>query len=345
MKIAILNNAVPFVRGGAEHLADALVSKLQEYGHQAILVRIPLEWDPPSKILEQMLACRLMRLPGVDRVIGLKFPAYYVPHHSKMVWLLHQFRQVYDLWGTPLQGMPDNTDVRELRRVIFRADQTYLAEAAEIFTNSKVTGDRLARFNGLGSKILYPPLLAPEQFQCKEYGDYILALGRVNEAKRQHLLVESMRYCRSNVKLMIAGKAETSEYAKSLSRLISGQGLQQRVQFVERFITEEEKVDFLSRALGVAYVPYDEDSFGYVTLEAFLSNKPVLTCDDSGGILEFVKDNVTGHVCKAEPQSIARAMDQLYEDKRLTCALGEAGRALLTQFEISWDHVIQVLTS
>ena len=68
MKIGILNNAVPFVRGGAEHLADALRAKLCEYGHQALLVRIPFRWDTPSKILEHMLACRLMRMPGCDRV-------------------------------------------------------------------------------------------------------------------------------------------------------------------------------------------------------------------------------------------------------------------------------------
>ena len=61
MKIAVLNNCVPFLRGGAEHLADALVSKLAEYGHQAMLVRVPFRWDPPDKIVDHMLACRLMR--------------------------------------------------------------------------------------------------------------------------------------------------------------------------------------------------------------------------------------------------------------------------------------------
>ena len=40
-------------------------------------------------------------------------------------------------------------------------------------------------------------------------------------------------------------------------------------------------------ALGVIFPPLDED-YGYVTLEAMLAAKPVITCTDSGGPLEFV---------------------------------------------------------
>src|SRR5262249_41662906 len=154
MKIAVLNNCVPFLRGGAEHLADALVTKLAEHGHKALLVRIPFRWDPPEKILEHMLACRLMRLPEVDRAVALKFPAYCVPHPNKVLWLLHQFRQAYDLWGTRFGCLPDSSRGREIRDAIARADNSYLPEARRIFTNSTVTSGRLKKFNGLDSEVL-----------------------------------------------------------------------------------------------------------------------------------------------------------------------------------------------
>jgi glycosyltransferase involved in cell wall biosynthesis len=47
---------------------------------------------------------------------------------------------------------------------------------------------------------------------------------------------------------------------------------------------------------AVLFAPYQED-YGYVTLEAFLSRKPVITARDSGGTLEFVEDGVNGYVC------------------------------------------------
>lgn len=345
MKIAVVNNAVPFVQGGAEHLAKALSAKLCEYGHQALLVRIPFRWEPPSKILEHMLACRLMRIRGVDRVIAFKFPAFYVPHEDKVLWLLHQFRQAYDLWGTALQGLPDSPEGREIRDCILNADNSYLAEVKRIFTNSDITSGRLKKFNGLSSQVLHPPLLNDQQFSCSEYGDYIFAPGRINGAKRQRLLVESMQHCRSPVRLIVAGKAESKEDAEAIRATIHERGLQDRVEFIERFITEDEKVEWHSRALGCAYIPYDEDSYGYVTLESFLSRKPVITCVDSGGIHELVKDHATGRVVESNANALAGAMDELYENKAGARRMGEAGYDLAHTLDISWDRVIRVLTA
>ncbi len=345
MKIAIVNNCVPFVRGGAEHLADALFSKLEEYGHPALLVRIPFRWEPPSKIVEHMLACRLLRLPAVDRVIAFKFPAYFVPHPNKVLWLLHQFRQAYDLWGTPLQSLPDSREGQEIRRSILTADNSYLGEAKKIFTNSSVTSSRLKQFNGFDSEVLLPPLLKHDHFSCAEYGNYIFAPGRINAAKRQRLLVESIQHCRTGVKLIVAGSAETNADAEVINEMIRTRRLQHRVQFINRFISEEEKASWFSRALACAYLPYDEDSYGYVTLESFLSKKPVITCADSGGIHELVKDNLTGRVIAPEPKAIAAAMDALYRDKASARRMGEAAYDFAQTLNISWDRVIRALTA
>jgi len=344
MKIVVLNNCVPFLRGGAEHLADALVTKLAEYGHKALLVRIPFRWDPPEKIVEHMLACRLMRLPDVDRAIAFKFPAYYVPHPNKVLWLVHQFRQAYDFWGTQFQGLPDSQEGHEIRELIVRGDNSYLPEARKIYTNSRVTSERLKKFNGLDSEVLFPPLLTHGHFSCAEYGDYIFCPGRINATKRQLLLVEAMAHCRSGVQLLVAGSTETAGDADAIESVIRKKGIEQRVRFVNRFITEEEKAKWFSGALGAAYIPYDEDSYGYVTLEAFLSRKPVITCTDSGGIDILVKEGTTGRIVAPEPRALAAAMDQLFRDKQKAQQMGEAGFELVETLEINWDNVIEKLT-
>jgi glycosyltransferase involved in cell wall biosynthesis len=344
MKIAVLNNWVPFLRGGAEHLADALVAKLAEYGHQALLVRVPFRWDPPEKIVDHMLACRLMRLPNVDRAIALKFPAFYVPHPNKIFWLLHQFRQAYDLWGTQFQGLPGSDAGRAIRDVIVQADNSYLPEARKIYTNSSVTSARLKKFNGLDSEVLYPPLLSHGQYSCGACGDYIFSPGRINATKRQRLLVESLQFCKTPVQLLIAGKAETAEDAQAIQALARKSGVEKGLRFVNRFITESEKVEWFSESLGCAYIPYDEDSYGYVTLESYLSRKPVITCTDSGGTDALVKDGVTGHLVPPEPRALAAAMDQLYLDKQKAQRMGQAGHDLVESLRINWDNVMEKLT-
>ena len=53
-------------------------------------------------------------------------------------------------------------------------------------------------------------------------------------------------------------------------------------------------------ASAVVYAPYDED-YGYVTLQAFLAGKPVITTTDAGGVLEWVEHEVTGLVAEPTP--------------------------------------------
>ena len=340
MRIAVLNNCMPFLRGGAEHLAEALTLKLAEYGHSAVLVRVPFRWHPSRHVGEHMLACRLMKLPNIDRAIALKFPAYYVPQANKVVWLLHQFRQAYDLLGTA-EGLSENSEGRETREMVVQADNSYLPEARKIFANSHITAERLNRYNHLQATVLYPPLLRHDHFTCAEYGDYVLVPGRINEAKRQRLIVEAVHHCKSNVKVVVAGSPERLEDAKTIRSLI---GNDDRVLFIDRFISEDEKVELFSHALACAYLPYDEDSYGYVTLESYFSKKPVITCTDSGGIGLLVKDEITGLVVPPDPLRLALAMDRLFDDKVRARRMGEAGCELVESMNITWDHVIESLT-
>src|SRR5688500_3401217 len=139
VRVVVINNAVPFVRGGAEYLAEWLTDRLSRFGHTATLIRIPFGWDPPERILDSMLACRMLSLKNCDRVIALKFPVYLVEHDNKVLWLLHQFRQAYDLWGTPLQFLPDDSRGTGIRDVIRQSDNESLSKARRIYTNSRVT--------------------------------------------------------------------------------------------------------------------------------------------------------------------------------------------------------------
>ena len=120
MKIAIAMVQVPFIRGGAEILADMLCNELKNRGHQADIITIPFKWYPSTSILNCMLAGRMLDLSEIngekiDMVIAMKFPAYYVKHNNKVLWLMHQHRQAYDLWESPYgdkDKSPDGEFVR-----------------------------------------------------------------------------------------------------------------------------------------------------------------------------------------------------------------------------------------
>ena len=107
MRVVVAAPQVPFVRGGAELMAEDLVAALRARGHESEIVSIPFKWYPGSRVLDQAFLWRLVDLTEsdgrpIDRVIATKFPAYCVRHPNKVAWVLHQFRQAYDYDRTEL---------------------------------------------------------------------------------------------------------------------------------------------------------------------------------------------------------------------------------------------------
>jgi glycosyltransferase involved in cell wall biosynthesis len=88
------------------------------------------------------------------------------------------------------------------------------------------------------------------------------------------------------------------------------------------------------------FPPYDED-YGYVTLEAFLARKPVVTTTDAGGPLEFVEDGVNGFVVEPNAEALAAAIARLANDPARAKSLGEAGYDRARS--ITWDGVVDRL--
>jgi glycosyltransferase involved in cell wall biosynthesis len=326
MRILIATVQVPFVFGGAEIHAQNLKNAFIEYGHEAEIISIPFKWYPPDRIPEHILACRLLDIEEscgtpIDLVVGLKFPAYYMKHSNKVLWVLHQHRTAYDLWDTDycdLKHFPNGTQIRD---VIVNSDNKFLREAKKIFANSRNVSNRLKRFNDINAKPLYHPPQDADKFYCSDFENYIFYPSRLTDIKRQHLAISAMCYVNSDVKLLIAGMPDNVEYEKRLKRLIKENNLKNKVKLLGG-ISQKEKLDLYANALGVVFVPVDED-YGYITLEGFLARKPVLTIADSGGPLEFVEDNVTGYVAEPSPQFLGEAIDNLFANKTKVSYVGK----------------------
>ncbi|AFY58273.1 glycosyltransferase [Rivularia sp. PCC 7116] len=346
MRVLIVTVQVPFVKGGAEILAQQLVKAVNKAGHEAEIVEIPFKWYPPERILDHMLACRLLDLSEIcgqtiDRVIGLKFPAYLVEHPNKVMWLLHQHRSAYDLWGTDYCDLMHSANGLQIREAINNADNKSFEECISVFTISKNVSKRLANFNQINSTPLYHPPQNSELFYCEEIEDYFFFPSRLCTIKRQELVIEALSKTNNNVKVFFAGKADDGSYTQHLIDVANKLGVSEKAIFLGA-ISEEEKIRYYAKALGVIYPPLDED-YGYVTLEAMLASKPVITCKDSGGSLEFIAHEKTGLVNDSNPLSLATAMDELWENRSYSKYLGKAGREYYDSLNITWSTVVQNL--
>lgn len=336
MNVAVLRPQVPFARGGAEIFSDRLVDELRARGHEADLVSVPFKWYPGARVLTQAFLWRLLDLEEadgkrIDVVVATKFPSYLVRHPNKRVWLLHQFRQAYELDRGELGQFGESLEDRALRRKVQALDRVALGEATRLFATSRNVAGRLERSTGLVAEVLpHPP--QELEYRCSGYGNFVLSVNRLDRAKRIDLLLEAAALD-SAIEVVIAGEGPDRPRLEALAR---DRGLDGRTRFAGR-VSEEELSDLYGRCLAVYYAPVDED-FGMVPFEAFLSEKPVLTTTDAGGPLEVVTNRRTGLVVSPDPAELARAVGWLREHRDEAASFGRAGKALAA--EVTWDRGI-----
>ncbi len=220
MKVCILSVQVPFITGGAELYAESLRRELQKRGCEAEIVLIPFKWYPPSQLLHCMLMGRLIDVEEVngtkiDRIIALKFPAYFAPHPQKVCWIMHQHRQAYDLYGTPMSDLWESETGRAVAAEIKRWDDEFLPQSSVIFAISQTVADRLLRFNNIPSTPLYHPPFDHEKFRSGRFDNYIFYPGRFDQLKRQHLIVDAFGHVPGDLRLVLCG-SYASDYGREL---------------------------------------------------------------------------------------------------------------------------------
>jgi glycosyltransferase involved in cell wall biosynthesis len=341
MRIAVCLPKVPFAHGGAEILAERLTEELRRSDHEADLVSVPYKWYPGATVLTQALLWRLVDLTDVDGrpidlVIGTKFPSYVVRHPNKVVWLVHQFRQAYELDGTELGQFGSSPEDRAIRRRVHELDRVALGEARRLFAISQNVADRARRSLGLEPEVLLPP---PQElpFRFEGFEDFVLSVGRLDRAKRVDLLLHAIAL-EPELRCVVAGEGPDRARLESIAR---DHGLDGRVTFMGR-VAASELAGLYARCLAVYYAPVDED-YGMVPYEAFLAEKPVVTTTDAGGPLEVVEDRATGLVCEPRAQALADACGWLRHHTEEAHAWGRAGKVLAEQ--LSWSTVVDRLVS
>jgi glycosyltransferase involved in cell wall biosynthesis len=340
-RVIVCEVQVPFVHGGAEYHVRALHQQLCAHGYQAEIVRMPFKWYPKREILAHASAWRLIDLSEsngetIDLVIGTKFPSYFVRHPNKVAWLIHQYRAAYELIGTAYSDFTHDDEDVGLRQTLIDLDTMMLGECRRVFANARNTANRLAKYNGLAAEALYHPPPFADRLERGPYGDYVLFVGRLESIKRPDLAVRAMLHVDRPIRLVMVGEGTQRTRTEELAATL---GLADRVEFCGS-VGEQGLIDLYREALAVVYSPFDED-YGYVTLESFLSGKPVVTTTDSGGPLEFVEHDTNGLICEPEGEAVAAAINRLASQRSMAARLGAAGyeRARL----VTWDGVIDKL--
>lgn len=341
--VVITTVEVPGTHGGAEVLVEGLHRELEARGYSADIFQLSYLGQPKESLVEHIAAWQAIDLSEykgrkVDLVIGTKFPSYLVRHRRKVVWLVHQHRLAYDLYGSAFSDF-ETTAIDEARReLLMDADRVALAKASCYAISANVAA-RLERYLGLNAEVLLPPLPLGKRYYQGEKGDYILSVGRICSIKRVDLLVRALPLIDPQLKVKVVGTADEPITDCLLRQEIDRHELWPRIELLGR-VDDETLLSLYANAFAVYYAPYDED-YGYVTLEALASGKAVITAWDSGGVLGFIRNRENGLIGESNPESIANCVNELLNNNALYQQLNSnISQETLPQ---DWNHVIRSL--
>lgn len=373
---------IPYVIGGAENLYRGLQDHINERTpHQAEILKLPSREHSFWELLDSYRRFAELDLTGFDVVVSTKYPAWMVDHPRHVVYMLHKLRGLYDTYH--FLQLPDAhptqaDEVLELRaymaahaaqrealdgffaRVhavrgvaglpddLFAFPGPFIRELLHWLDGVGLAPDRIHRYGAIAATVRdrddyfppgadvfvgHPPTglagLRPAR------GSYLFTASRLDNSKRVGLLVEAMRHVKRDVELRIAG---TGPDEAALREAASGDP---RIKFLGR-IPSAELAEAYAHSRAVAFLPYQED-YGYVTLEAMLCGKPVITCTDGGGTTELVREGETGLIVDPAPEALGAAIDRLWGDKRATKRMGQAARE--RALKVTWDAIVDELVA
>jgi FkbM family methyltransferase len=340
MRIAVVTPVMKSgERGGAEAFFEGFIASLRQTAYEVDQVEVGIDERTFEGILDSYERCRSLDLKAYDLVISTKAPTYMVSHPSHICYLVHTIRVFYDMFeyefgtGTP--------QLRQQRALIHELDKYGLhpERVRKYFANGTTPFARLYDVDDFWRTIPWialhhPPAL--KGYREPRPGRYVFLPGRLHRWKRADLVIKAFADVRSDIHLKIAGTGEDEAGLRALAKGDS------RIQFLGK-VSEAELLDLYAEALVIPFVPIHED-YGLVTIEAFLSQKPVITCTDSGEPTVFVKDGKNGFIVEPAPKVLASRIDECVQNPERAAEMGRHGRAAVTH--ITWERTLsQILDS
>lgn len=313
--------------GGAERFYSGLVRALVAAGYPTDVIAEPFDESSFESIQEGYARFEALDLTAYDLVISTKAPTYAVKHRNHVLYLVHTVRVFYDMFDEVFPNA--NATLCAQREWIHKRDTEAFARIKHRFSIGAEVSRRLREWNNCDAEVLHPPIDVDGLFD-QGIGDYFFMPGRLHAWKRVDLAIRAIRKSTLPLRLVISGEGEAEASLRELA------GNDSRIEFLGR-VDDDALRKLYAGALAIPFLPLRED-YGYVTLEAFASGKPVVTCVDSGEPTAFVDDGISGFVCQPDPQALCEAFERLWTDRKLAARMGRSGRERIAS--INWSSVV-----
>ncbi|MBV9385105.1 MAG: glycosyltransferase [Chroococcidiopsidaceae cyanobacterium CP_BM_ER_R8_30] len=154
--------------------------------------------------------------------------------------------------------------------------------------------------------------------------------SRLSPWKGQHVLIEALTHCPSDVTAIFIGDALFGEqdYVKQLHERVKALGLEERVQFLG---FRSNIAQLMAVCDLVAHTSTRPEPFGRVIVEAMLCGRPIVATQ-SGGAIELVEPGINGFLIPPDaPQELAQVIINCRDQPQHTATIAHHARNTASQ--------------
>ena len=337
------------IPGGVQQQVLGLARALREKGHE-VRVLGPCDGPPPDPFVTPLGNSLPTAVNGsvapvapdasaaLRTIRALNDEAFDVLHvHEPLVpgptltSLLVKMAPVVATFHSAGESAPYRVFARQLKWIASRIDiRVGVSNDAVELAQRYIGGEYEVLFNGIDLAMYDAMPVQPRE-------NAIFFLGRHEPRKGLSVLIDAMAHLPSDVTLWIASDGPETE---SLRARTEGDA---RIQWLGR-ISDEDKVDRLSRASAFCAPSLRGESFGIVLIEAMASGAPVVSTDIDG-YRNVATDGVNSLLVEpGNSQALAGALARVLTDTRLAEQFRENGFVRAREFSMDAlaDHYVEI---
>lgn len=344
MRIAIIADRYGGEQGGNSKVMSHIASGLAD--HDVHMIYILPDRYLPSYLRKWEHLFRVWYLHKVsktdvssfDMIITLQPDSHCIRHSNHIIYFQHHLKQYYDLYRQTLlskKGFRKKIIFMVLTLIARIADKIYLTpnlKKSHVIVNGEVVGRRIAQYNGVSNfAVINPgcdlPQINTSRPMKKQINDSHIALSfsRLNVVQKGiDLILESAPLIPS-CQFIIAGPPDRTVVDIDRSHIAAN------VQILDRNFSEDEKANLFVNC-DIFLAPYVEEDFGIAPIEANGYGKPVVYCDDGGGIVFTQKHKETGFMCKRKPRDFADGIRYCIENAQKI-----RSKCIINSTKYSWN--------
>ena len=297
-----------------------------------------------------------LRLDAFDVLLATHAPTYLAQHPRRVVLFYHQNRVFYDLSDEYVSaGFVRATVHDAARSVVHRIDTGRLGGVHSWVAGSVEAASRLGQFWGISAAV--SQLRAAPETSARPRRPYdptgpALCVSRHEWPKRTELIVQASSVSAGRpapvaYELVGGGSrldwlvALAARYRDDPDAAVTDGAAETWCNIGPRQLTapappvpegnlallgalDDEGRDDAYDRCGVVICPAYREDYGLTALEGFSRGRPVIVCDDGGGLVELVADTGAGLVVAPDPEAIDDAVRMLRDDPRRAEQMSQA---------------------